>query len=52
MAYRYDPDLEFLGEMSSKDLSDLVDALTKDKNGDTLWTEELTVNASYKAQPR
>ncbi|MBT1119859.1 YaaW family protein [Stutzerimonas nitrititolerans] len=48
MAYRYDPDLEFLGEMTSKDLTDLVDALTKDKNGENLWTEELTVNASYK----
>jgi len=36
MAYRYDPDLEFLGEMTSKDLTDLVDALTKDKNGENL----------------
>ncbi|KGK85332.1 hypothetical protein DP64_02060 [Stutzerimonas degradans] len=49
MVYRYDSDLEFLGEMTSKDLTDLVESLTKDKNGEALWTEELTANASYKA---
>lgn len=48
MAYRYDNDLEFLQELSSKDLDDLVYALTKDKDGDPLWTEELTSNKEYK----
>ncbi|WP_225765039.1 DUF3944 domain-containing protein [Stenotrophomonas sp. Marseille-Q4652] len=49
MAYRYDPDLEFLAEMTSEDLHDLVETLTKDKDGENLWTEELTGNPSYKA---
>ncbi|MGV8961380.1 MAG: DUF3944 domain-containing protein [Stenotrophomonas sp.] len=49
MAYRYDKDLEFLSEISSQDLSDLVDVLTKDKDGTSLWTEELTGSEEYKA---
>ena len=48
MAYREDQDLKFLGEVSSVDLNDLVDCLTKDKDNDPLWTEELTSNESYK----
>ncbi|OHZ01908.1 DUF3944 domain-containing protein [Salinicola sp. MIT1003] len=48
MAYREDSELKFLGEMSSADLNDLVECLTKDKGGDPLWTEELTQSDSYK----
>lgn len=48
MAYRHDEDLEFLRELSSQELNDLVQCLTKDKDGDSLWTEELTGNESYK----
>ena len=48
MAYRDDTDLDFLGAMPSADLNDLVDCLTKDKDGDTRWTEELTGNELYK----
>ena len=48
MAYRKDQDLEFLGEMSSSDLHDLVETITKDRDGDTRITEELTVKEIYK----
>lgn len=48
MAYREDHDLEFLGQMSSTDLNDLVDCLIKDKDGDPRLTEELTISESYK----
>ena len=48
MAYREDKDLKFLGEMSSESLHDLVEVLSKDKDGDTLWTEELTNKDIYK----
>jgi len=48
MAYRDDKGLEFLGEMSSEALNDLVECLSKDKDGDTLWTEELTSREEYK----
>jgi uncharacterized protein YaaW (UPF0174 family) len=48
MAYREDKDLEFLGQMSSTDLNDLVDCLIKDKDGDSRLTEELTTKESYK----
>jgi len=48
MAYRDDKDLEFLKELKSSDLNDLVECLTKDKNGKTLWTEELTSEKLYK----
>lgn len=42
MAYRKDADTyEFLREMESKDLHDLVEAITKDKDGDLRLTEEL-----------
>ncbi len=48
MAYRNDKDLEFLGEMKSKDLHDLVESVTKDKDGDSRLTEELTSKDIYK----
>lgn len=48
MAYRHDPDLEFLGSLSSKELDDLVKLLTHDKDGETRWTEQLTSNEKYK----
>src|SRR5690348_10333680 len=43
MAYRHDPDLEFLGKMKSSDLNDLVRCLTHDKDGSARLTEELTM---------
>lgn len=49
MAYRYDPDLEFLSNCSSKELDQLVNILTKDpKDGSLRLTEELTTNDKYK----
>lgn len=49
MAYRADSDLEFLGEINSKDLDDLVYCLTHDKDGSVRLTEELTGGSGYKA---
>lgn len=48
MAYRYDPDLEFLKKVSSTDMDGFVRTLTHDKDGNVRWTEELTVNDEYK----
>lgn len=48
MAYRYDPDLEFLEQCASKDLNDLVYCITHDKDGSARITEELTATAVYK----
>ena len=48
MAYRYDEDLEFLRDVKSSDLNDLVDVLTKDKDGEKRITEYLTTNDLYK----
>jgi uncharacterized protein YaaW (UPF0174 family) len=48
MAYLRDSDLEFLGEINSEDLNDLVYCLTHDKDGTIRLTEELTTNAIYK----
>lgn len=48
MAYRNDPDLEFLGQCTSKDLDDLVYCLTHDKDGEPRRTEELTKTSLYK----
>lgn len=48
MFYREDEDLKFLGEMSSIDLNDLVDCVTKDKDGSARLTEMLTVSEIYK----
>ena len=48
MAYRHDSDLEFLGDVKSEDLNDLVYILTHDKDGEIRFTEELTVSDAYK----
>lgn len=48
MAYRYDPDLDFLSEVSSENLDILVTYLTKDEDGKTRLTEELTGTDEYK----
>lgn len=48
MAYRSDKDIEFIGELKSEDLNDLVYCLTHDKDGSTRITEELTQNPRYK----
>lgn len=48
MTYREDKDLEFFKEMASKDLHDLVESITKDKDGDIRITEELTTKEIYK----
>jgi uncharacterized protein YaaW (UPF0174 family) len=48
MAYRYDSDLEFLGQMKSEELSDLVYCLSHDRDGSVRLTEELTMNERYK----
>lgn len=49
MAYRDDPDLEFLSRVPSDKLNELVSYLTKDTDGDTRFTEELTMSDQYKA---
>lgn len=49
MAYRCDDDLEFLENIKSDDLNDLVYCLTHDKDGETRYTEELTNSDTYKA---
>lgn len=48
MAYRYDHDLEFLGELDNNRLENLVEILTKDKDGSARMTETLTVSKEYK----
>lgn len=48
MAYRYDSDLEFLEEIKSEDLGDLVYCLTHDRDGKVRYTEELTSSEDYK----
>lgn len=48
MAYRDDPDLEFLGLCESKELDDLVNILIHDNDGDLRLTEELTMTDEYK----
>ena len=47
MAYRQDPDLAFLEEVPSADLHDLVEILTKGKDGELRVTEELTQSDEY-----
>lgn len=48
MAYRYDEDLEFLGKLSSEELSYLVDVLIKDpKNNEKRLTETLTTSDNF-----
>jgi len=52
MAYRSDNDLEFLSQMSSEELNDLVYCLTHDKDGTTRKTQELTQDPIYEmSQP-
>ena len=48
MAYRHDPDLEFLGSCTSEELNELVALLTYDKDGEKRYTEGLTTKNSYK----
>lgn len=48
MAYRTDFDLEFLGDIKSTDLDDLVYCLTHDRDGEIRLTEELTYSDAYK----
>ncbi|WP_280564915.1 DUF3944 domain-containing protein [Chromohalobacter sp. 48-RD10] len=48
MEYREDVDLKFLKELTSEDLNNLVECLTKDKGGTPLWTERITKTAIYK----
>lgn len=48
MAYRYDHDLEFLGELDNNRLEFLVGILTKDKDGSARMTETLTKKEKYK----
>ena len=48
MAYRYDPDLEFLGSCSSAELNDLVYTLTHDKDDSPRYTEGLSKKEKYK----
>lgn len=48
MAYISDQDLNFLGELKSKELDTLVHCLTHDKDGEKRWTEELTENERFK----
>ena len=47
MSYRYDEDLEFLREMSSEDLNDLVEVIVGKKD-DKRLTETLSVHSLYK----
>lgn len=48
MAYRYDSDLEFLEELKSSDLDDLVYILTHDKDEKKRYSENLTSTSDYK----
>lgn len=48
MAYIKDNDLEFLQYCDTEDLQILVDYLTKDKDGENRFTEELTYTDNYK----
>ncbi|MGI2026686.1 DUF3944 domain-containing protein [Endozoicomonas acroporae] len=47
-SYRNDADLEMLRYADNEMLSILVNYLTKDKDGDSRWTEELTSNPEFK----
>ncbi|CAI4152556.1 conserved hypothetical protein [Alteromonas macleodii] len=48
MEYRHDNDLEFLRNIKSEDLEDLVYCITHDKDGEVRFTEELTNSKVYK----
>ena len=47
MAYKFDSDLEFLRQLDSNELNDLVDII-KGKEGDERITQDLTSNDLYK----
>ncbi len=47
MRYRHDPDLEFLSQMKSEDMNDLVHCLAYDRDGSARFTEELTSRQRY-----
>ena len=47
MAYRSDCDLDFLGEVQNSDLDILVEILSKDRDGEERWTEEISQNERY-----
>lgn len=49
MAYKLDEDLEFLEDMESKELDDLVIALIKDKDGELRYAESITSNDLFKS---
>lgn len=48
MAYRTDRDIEFLGNIKSENLADLVYVLTHDTDGSKRWTEEITESGYYR----
>ena len=48
MAYREDPDLEFLGNVPSAELDPVVRIVTEGKDGEQRLTEELTMHDRYK----
>lgn len=48
MTYRIDFDLEFLGNLKSTDLDDLVYCVTRGKDGEVRLTENLTFSDKYK----
>lgn len=48
MAYREDKDLEFLRNIKSEDLNDLVYCITHDKDGEVRFTETITHKEIYK----
>ena len=47
MAYKFDSDLEFLRQLDSNELNDLVDII-KGKEGDERITQDLTSNDLFK----
>ena len=48
LEYRHDPDLEFLGSLDRDALDPLVEILTKDKDGESRFNENLTSESLYK----
>ncbi|MBP3220780.1 MAG: DUF3944 domain-containing protein [Neisseriaceae bacterium] len=51
MAYRYDHDLQFLGECSSEELRDFAELLIYDKDGTERLTGNMDLAKRYKYQP-
>lgn len=51
MAYRYDPDLEFLGNCSSEELKDFAELLIYNKDGNERVTGNSDLAKKYKEQP-